>query len=519
MTGTTTVDVALVHVEKHDEFEQLNGDKIAEAEALAAEALRMANEAKRAAERLAEVKKTLAMFSQKLDTVEKVVVAPAPKPESPRSKKTEEPVESRSIPPPPEDESTIPPPPPEDDSTVPPPPVQKKSVAFKEEVETAATVQTEELVVEKDIFEATLDQWGVDKMCGVDDDTIAQELGLALPPKPVKENKEAPTPKEEEKTTEAPVAVREVASEPETPSEPEADAPVAAEETTPEPEEEAKAVEPETALAVVEDDDEHKDFLEKTLDSIGLDRLCGIDEVALGFKDSYPEPVPPPPPTPFENPTRIEIRELPVQEILHSESHLEKRAKEIRKERHMPAKQYQRDPVNHDFVDPFGVDHDDFVMCGKLADICEPDLDALQEPLVYSITEAPAPEPEQVNEEPKEEEQEICSEKAASKDDVSLRGGDPRGEKSSFDSILSDEKVYSKTTTMTHGNLRSTNTIFSEARSVSVVSKPKTSIVSQSVPEEEAATIEEREDEEVYRRQLQEHTELLAAVDNHIWCL
>ena len=54
-----------------------NGDKIAEAEALAAEALRMANEAKRAAERLAEVKATLAMFSKKLDKVERYVEVPS----------------------------------------------------------------------------------------------------------------------------------------------------------------------------------------------------------------------------------------------------------------------------------------------------------------------------------------------------------------------------------------------------------------------------------------------------------
>jgi len=51
-----------------------NRSKIAEAEALAAEALRMANEAKLAAARLAEVKKTLALFSTKLESAEASVV-------------------------------------------------------------------------------------------------------------------------------------------------------------------------------------------------------------------------------------------------------------------------------------------------------------------------------------------------------------------------------------------------------------------------------------------------------------
>merc|ERR1712238_426268 len=50
-----------------------NKNKIAEAEALATEALRMANEAKLAAGRLDEVKKTLSMFSKKLDRVEQTV--------------------------------------------------------------------------------------------------------------------------------------------------------------------------------------------------------------------------------------------------------------------------------------------------------------------------------------------------------------------------------------------------------------------------------------------------------------
>ncbi|KAL3933593.1 MAG: hypothetical protein SGARI_003671, partial [Bacillariaceae sp.] len=268
MTGTS-VDAALVHVEKAEQYEQVNFDKIAEAEALAAEALRMANEAKRAAERLAEVKKTLAMFSKKLDTVEKVVIVKskdetsvvAPKPESPRMKRVEEPVEEKSTPPPPaEDESTIPPPPADDEYVPPPPPVeeaaavvvQKKSVAFKEET----PVVTEEMIVEKDMFEAALDQWGVDKMCGVDDEAIAQyqaeELGLTAPT-PV-EKKETPAPKKEE-PAEVPSKARSVSLEP-----PAADLVAANTEGKPE--------ETEAQLAVIEDDGEHKDLIEKAIESI-----------------------------------------------------------------------------------------------------------------------------------------------------------------------------------------------------------------------------------------------------------
>lgn len=71
---TSTLDASMVRLEGIKENKhKYNKKKIAEAEALAAEALRMANEAKLAAARLAEVKKTLSLFSKKLENVERTV--------------------------------------------------------------------------------------------------------------------------------------------------------------------------------------------------------------------------------------------------------------------------------------------------------------------------------------------------------------------------------------------------------------------------------------------------------------
>lgn len=69
-----TLEASMTRLENIKESKHLhNKNKIAEAEALAAEALRMANEAKLAAARLAEVKKTLSMFSSKLEKAEQSV--------------------------------------------------------------------------------------------------------------------------------------------------------------------------------------------------------------------------------------------------------------------------------------------------------------------------------------------------------------------------------------------------------------------------------------------------------------
>jgi hypothetical protein len=114
--------------------------------------------------------------------------------------------------------------------------------------------------------------------------------------------------------------------------------------------------------------------------------------------------------------------------------------------------------------------------------------------------------------EPKEE-----HEATAPKGDVSLRGGDPDGNKNSFDSCQFDDKVFIKATTVAHDNLHSTSTVLlAEERTVNIMVKARQP---QPVPEGYAANNEGQEDDQVYRRQLQEQRELLAAVHNHIWCI
>lgn len=530
MTGSTTIDAALVHVETHDTFDKVNSDKIAEAEALAAEALRMANEAKRAAERLAEVKKTLAMFSKKLDKVQKVVIVKQPsKPveddatpfeadkaaaavvkkqeDAPAQKEdpqtVEEPIEEELPPPVEEDEEEFVPPPP------PPAPVAKAAPAPAPVAMAApATVETVE-IVKKDFFEATLDQWGADKMCGVDEQTLAEiqakEMGL---PVPVVVRKAAPAPKKVEKKA----------------------ALVVTREATPAPKVEKPFTE--TQIVVVSDD-EGKDFFERTLDSWGVDRLCGVDDVALGFKDSYPV-LPPPKPVPFENPTRIEYKKAEPLEIVHSESLKEQRSKEIREQR----KYYQRAPTNYDFADPFGVDHDDLAMCGRLADLCEPDLSALQQPQQYVITAARSsaalPEPEKSilkkeKEAPKEDAP-AASESAKNVsfqeagEDVSLRGVEPEGAKNSFDSSNADNEpyYYNINTHPTYAHLRSTPVPPAEQRPVSVIVKVRSSTLLSTPDPVVTPAVEGRDEDQVYQRQLQiqrQKKEMLDAVDGHIWCV
>lgn len=121
---------------------------------------------------------------------------------------------------------------------------------------------------------------------------------------------------------------------------------------------------------------DNKDVIEDFLDSLGIDRMCGVDDETLGFTDRPVLPPSPPPPQPqpvFKNPTRVEIQNrLEPNDIIHSTSWKERVAITQRKERNLEPKTYQRSPVNVDFADPFGVDHDDLVACGRLADLCEP---------------------------------------------------------------------------------------------------------------------------------------------------
>jgi hypothetical protein len=396
----------------------------------------------------------------------------------------------------------------EEEEFVPPPPPPPAFVAAplrKVEKPAPAPVQIwEEEQVEKDILEAALDDWGVDKVCGVDDHTLAtieaKEMGRPIP---VRVTKKSRSPKKVEKKATV-VVTREATRA-------------------------RKAEKQYTDIRVLAlADDEGKDFLEKTLDSWGIDRLCGVDDVALGYADAYPE-VPPPRPVPFENPTRLEYKEIPALEIVHSESLKEQRSKEIRVQERLPKKVYQRAPTNFDFVDPFGVDHDDFAMCGRLADICEPDFDVLQQPVAYTITAAPTPvalpEPERsiLKKEAPKEDAPLDSVKNVSfqlqespEFVVSLRGVEPDGAKNSFEGSQADnEPRYTK---MTHGHLRSTPVPSVEQRPVSIVENVRSSrLRSKPLPEVTIVEVEQ----EVYQRQqriLQRNKAMLDAVDSHLWC-
>merc|ERR1711865_947215 len=115
-----------------------------------------------------------------------------------------------------------------------------------------------------------------------------------------------------------------------------------------------------------------KDVIEDLLDSLGIDKMCGVDDTTLGFVDRPVPPPPPPPPPPkpsppFENPTRVELKNsVDPNDVVHSISLKEKIAATQRNERNLAPRTFQRAPVNSDFSDPFGVDHDDLVFVVNL---------------------------------------------------------------------------------------------------------------------------------------------------------
>lgn len=276
--STSTLDASMTRLEDIKGNKQLyNKNKIAEAEALAAEALRMANEAKMAAARLAEVKKTLAMFSSKLDKAEQSV--------------------------------------------------QKDIKVAKAVVVEPAVVEApkEEVPVEEDEFKADPPSKTL-----VKDDVV----------KVVEVEQPAPAP------VEAPAPVK-------APKAPVVEAPV----TTPAP-------------VVVP---YQSDIVEDFLDGIGVDKICGVDDQTLGFTDRIAARTAPVEQVPFVNPTRIAVKKLSAEDMVHPVSPQEETANRVRKEMGLATVQYQRQLVNEDFNDPFGVDHDDLVLCGKLADVCEPE--------------------------------------------------------------------------------------------------------------------------------------------------
>eukprot|EP00531_Pseudo-nitzschia_arenysensis_P004672 CAMPEP_0116145770 /NCGR_PEP_ID=MMETSP0329-20121206/16796_1 /TAXON_ID=697910 /ORGANISM="Pseudo-nitzschia arenysensis, Strain B593" /LENGTH=278 /DNA_ID=CAMNT_0003641449 /DNA_START=111 /DNA_END=947 /DNA_ORIENTATION=+ len=254
----TSAQLESIKADKH----LYNQNKIAEAEALAAEALRMANEAKLAAARLAEVKKTLSMFSSKLEKAEQSV--------------------------------------------------QKDIKIVKEEP--AAPVVEEPAIADPPAEEV------------VTKSLVTEEVVKVVEEKPA-----APVEAPKEAVPAAPAV-----------------APVAA------------------PVAVYQ-----PDIVEEFLDGLGVDKMCGVDDETLGFKDK-PAPAAAAKPEVFVNPTRIPVQALTAEDMLRPTSEKEEEANEARKAIGEATVQYQRMLVNEDFNDPFGVDHDDLVLCGKIADVCEP---------------------------------------------------------------------------------------------------------------------------------------------------
>jgi len=304
--SSATLDASMTRLENIKGNKHLyNKDKIAEAEALAAEALRMANEAKMAAARLAEVKKTLSMFSNKLEKAEQSVqkdvkvksvsvadkLVPVEIPEEETVEKAEASVEDSTVKVLPDEED----------------PLVENPDSYKEVENDPPSA-----VVSKNL---------------VNDDVVK-----------VVEVKQA-----------GPAAQTKVFAKVEN--------------------EHVATTEPSASIDV-KPTYEH-DIVEDFLDGLGVDKMCGVDDKTLGLTD---RPAPPPPSKPeiFENPTKVVYKTLSNEEYLHASSSRENFAAAQRESRSITAKNFQRAPVNSEFSDPFGVDHDDLVLCGKIADLCEP---------------------------------------------------------------------------------------------------------------------------------------------------
>lgn len=474
----TTLDDSMIRLQSIKSNKHLyNKSKIAEAEALADEALRMAGEAKLAAARLAEVKKTLSMFSRKLEKVERTVQREVKKPKSiviqpivrkepvvvvEAPVKVEEPVvvetpvveavkketvveapevvvEVKEVPtkkqepveetvavveesvnetvvveeaveePTMEDAPTFvagasQPDPFEDNHSTfvarasQPDPFEDNHYFVDNRVVKVAETGNQKVSrdapaeSQKDFIEGALDSFGVDKMCGVDDDALGYVVPDIVVPAHFKQFEPALAPITQIKQPTS-------RSSPQAPPTPNAcpfeqngayhaaSAPMVMQQVQ---NQSMQQVQNQSQI-VVEDND--KDIIEDFLDSLGVDKMCGVDDGTLGFTDR-PELPPPPPPTPppvFENPTRVAYKELNTEESLHSVSWKDKLAAQERKQRNLEPKTFQRAPVNGDFADPFGVDHDDLVFCGKLADLCEPpEFDDYEEYVVQQQNAAPS---------------------------------------------------------------------------------------------------------------------------------
>jgi len=315
---SATLDASMTRLENIKGNKHLyNKNKIAEAEALAAEALRMANEAKMAAARLAEVKRTLSMFSNKLEKAEqsvqkdvkvikaipvvvKVKAVPVVAKEL-AADKAEEVVEKVVV-------------------------VETPAEAPAQEEKQAEVPAQEEKPAENDKSDPPTSSSDVVSKNLVNDDAV--KVVEIKQPSPVTSTKVLPQAPEE------PVAIRE------------------------------------TPAPVVAVEKYQHDIVEDFLDGLGIDRMCGIDDKTLGYSDDREQVAPKP--KIFVNPTRLEIKTVTNEQLLHVTSFQEDEAARQRQELNLPRKQFQRSQVNEEFVDPFGVDHDDLVLCGKIADLCEP---------------------------------------------------------------------------------------------------------------------------------------------------
>lgn len=302
-----------------------NKTKIAEAEALAAEALRMANEAKLAAARLAEVKKTLAMFSNKLESAELSVKKDTP-------------------------EKTI--------------PAVVKEVSEGTEKDKVSEPAKEEVTAEDPV---------------VDNDTIEVSVSVE---EPVKEEAVVETPAEGpiDAPVETPVktpVVEEPAAEPtkEQKSDPSGTISVASRKREEMKNRRVVFNAPQVFADVPEDRTpkaplpltQDRNIVEDFLDSLGVDKACGLDDDTLGFTDR-PKVAPPK----FENPTRFNYEISNDDVFLNSPSFKEQVVARQLKLKRSASKNSRPSPVKDFPDDLFGADHDDLVMCGKLADICDP---------------------------------------------------------------------------------------------------------------------------------------------------
>lgn len=303
--STVTLDASMTRLESIKGNKHLyNKNKIAEAEALAAEALRMANEAKMAAARLAEVKKTLSMFSNKLEKAEQSVQ---------RDVKVK--------------------------------PMTVVDTVVSTEAPNEETVDKVEAMVEPTSGEKALivETHNSEETNNENDSPIAP---TAVVSKNLVNDDVVKVVEVKQASSAAPTRV-----------------------ITKVQNENVAISEPSTSIAT-QGAYQH-DIVEDFLDGLGVDKMCGVDDKSLGFTD---RPAPPAPPEPkiFENPTKIVYKTLSNEEYLHASSPKENLAAAQREARNLSVKQFQRAPVNSDFADPFGVDHDDLVLCGKIADLCEP---------------------------------------------------------------------------------------------------------------------------------------------------